>query len=261
MTLETTTDFMPFLSAITVTKDNLEGLKRTARSIRTQSARNYEWIVVDAVSGDGTESYMRTDAPHIYIREADSGIYDAMNKGIRAASGKYVVFLNAGDCFSDMDIVSTIMRAAAGDPDFIFGDSLETGGFFKKAHSLDSIGWGMPTHHQAMIYRRDKMRPPFYDTGYKIAADYDFTRRFLKDAGSTHYIPAALCIFENGGLSETRRKQARKELYDIREKDGVSFLENCFIYAAQNLTAFLRGRFPSAYFFLRRSFSALLTRS
>ncbi len=261
MTLETTTNAAPFLSIITVTKNNLDGLKRTAQSIRMQSAQDYEWIVVDALSDDGSDSYLQTDMPHLYIREADAGIYDAMNKGIRASSGIYMMFLNAGDCLSDMDIIATVMQAAADNPDFIYGDALETNGFFKKAHLLRSIDWGMPTHHQAMIYRRDALQPLFYDLTYKIAADYDFMRRFLKAAKSTHYIPAALCIFENGGLSETRRELARKEQYDIRKNCGVPDLKNGFIYLAQAITAFLRERTPSVYFPLRRSFSDFLTRT
>ncbi|PZO86552.1 MAG: hypothetical protein DI626_06230 [Micavibrio aeruginosavorus] len=261
MTLETTTKQNPFLSIITVTKDNLNGLKRTAQSIRMQSVQDYEWIVVDALSADGSESYLHTDIPHVHIREADDGIYDAMNKGIRAASGRYLLFLNAGDCLSDMDIIATIMRAAADNPDYIYGDALETNGLFKKAQSLHSIDWGMPTHHQAMIYRKGLLPDLLYDTRYRIAADYDYTRRFLKAVKNTHYIPAALCVFENGGLSETRRKEARREQYDIRKNCGVPALKNRLIYVAQGMTAFMRERFPSVYFPARRCFSAYLTRA
>src|SRR5690606_1825584 len=94
---------------ITVTKDNLFGLQVTAQSIQAQSEKDYEWIVIDGASTDGTQDYLQS-APAAWISETDRGIYDAMNKGIERATGRYVLFLNAGDMLSDPDILSTLAR-------------------------------------------------------------------------------------------------------------------------------------------------------
>src|SRR5689334_2579961 len=88
----------PFLSIITVCLNNLQGLKKTKASIE-QLEGNYEWIIIDGESNDGTvEMLERINQPNIrWISERDSGLYDAMNKGISYSSGTYVVFINSGD--------------------------------------------------------------------------------------------------------------------------------------------------------------------
>lgn len=257
-----TNNTAPLFSIITITKNNLAGLRRTADSIVMQDSKNYEWIVVDALSSDGTNEYLQTSPPLIHIRENDSGIYDAMNKGMDRARGTYLLFLNAGDALSDMDILSTIARVAdAEKPDFIYGDALETNGFYKKAQAISFIDWGMPTHHQAMLYKRSALKNLHYDTSLQIASDYGFTRRFLQTADGAHYIPAALCIFENGGISESHRKKGRREQFMIRRKDGSSLIKNMFVYMTQTISAYLREYFPDRYFAARRSFSSFLTRA
>ena len=95
-----TTD-APLFSIITVTKDNLRGFLETRQSVKGQSCRDYEWIVVDGNSSDGTKTHL---PPHS-VSEADKGIYDAMNKGIDRATGRYLIFLNAVDLFEDIDIL------------------------------------------------------------------------------------------------------------------------------------------------------------
>lgn len=241
----TTIDPSPLFSIITITKDNLEGLKRTAESVLAQSFADYEWIIVDGASNDETPTYLKT-LPARGISEPDDGLYDAMNKGMDRAHGRYLIFMNAGDVFSDPDILTTIARSAkTDDPDFLYGDALETNGLYKKARSHEKIAWGMFTHHQAMIYRRTPLR---YDTQYKIAADYDFTVRFLKNANNVHYIPCAICLFEDGGISQQRKEDGRREQFEIRKQTRLcGRCRNRIIRAAQTASASLKVTRPTLY--------------
>ncbi len=92
---------MKFFSIITVCKNNLEELKTTFTSISSQSCKDYQWIVVDANSNDGTKEWLSKLDSVTFISESDKGIYDGMNKGISLSDGKYMIFMNSGDCFGD----------------------------------------------------------------------------------------------------------------------------------------------------------------
>lgn len=237
----------PLLSIITITKDNLPGLRATHESLPRGGA--YEWIVVDGGSDEGSREFL-AGKNAVMITDDGSGIYAAMNAGMERASGDYIIFMNAGDCFADHDILGVIQKAIAADmPDFIYGDALEQNGLYKKAQDAGDIAFGMVTHHQAMIYRKTDLR---YDTLYSIAADYDFTARVLKAAHKTHYIPCAICIFENGGVSERRRRTGRREQFAIRRAlHLVNPFMNIAIYAAQTLSAAVKDRAPGLYVALR----------
>lgn len=241
----------PLFSIITITRNNLDGLKRTQQSLAAQSFRGFEWIVIDGNSTDGTKDHLQS-LNAVTVSEPDGGIYDAMNKGIDRANGDYLLFLNAGDTLADIDILATLEKAAADAPDFIYGDALETNGLYKKARSHERIDWGMITHHQAMLYRRDIAGGLRYDPMLKIAADYGFTVSFLRHARNVHYIPCALCIFEDGGVSQKNRKLGRREQFLIRAANGISPVRNAMIYGVQTLSTALRERFPELYFRLRR---------
>lgn len=241
----------PVFSIVTVTKDNITGLRKTAQSVTSQGFRDYQWIIVDGNSTDGTQEYLQT-LPADHISENDNGIYHAMNKGIARAHGRYLVFMNAGDAFSDIDILSTVARAiSAENPDFVYGDALESNGLYKKARRHKHIDRGMFTHHQAMFYKRGKLNGLRYDETLKIAADYGLTAAFLKNADTVHYIPCAVCIFEDGGISQQRRTLGRQEQFSIRKSSGISSFKNAMIYCLQSISAALREQWPRLYFKLR----------
>lgn len=238
----------PLFSIVTITKNNLEGFRRTQESLAAQSFRDFEWVVIDGNSTDGTKEFLPPDA----LSEPDKGIYDAMNKGIDRARGDYILFLNAGDVLSDVDILATIARTIAAEkPDFLYGDALETGGFYKKARDHSKIDWGMCTHHQAMLYRRASIGALRYDVGYKIAGDYAFTRDFLNKAKTVSYIPAAICIFETGGVSQKNMRLGRTEQYKARKNAGCVFFKNASVFGVQSVTAAIKTHTPKFYARLR----------
>ena len=238
----------PLFSIVTITRNNKDGFIRTRESLERQSFHDFEWIVIDGDSTDSTKDILPPNA----LSESDKGIYDAMNKGIERSKGRYILFLNAGDMLSDMDILSTLSKSvAAENPDFIYGDALETGGFYKKARDHSEIDWGMFTHHQAMLYRRDIIGVLRYDISYKIAGDYAFTRIFLNLCRNISYVPAAICIFETGGISQRNMRHGRIEQYKARQKAGCTVLKNFYIYGGQTVTAAIKRLTPDLYSGLR----------
>lgn len=182
------------ISVITITKNNPDGFARTKQSVEIQNLVDFEWVVID---GD---------------KEPDNGIYDAMNKGIERARGTHVMFMNAGDVFADAQVLSHVMQHL--DFDFIYGDALE-GGYLKRARH--NIAHGMPTHHQAMIYKKRERR---YDTRYKIAADYKFTAEYMT-RGAHKYLPFPICEFAQGGVSQRHAALGRQEQASIRKELGL----------------------------------------
>lgn len=251
--LETMTN--PLFSIITVTLNNLEGLQKTHDSLVAQNNDHYKWIVIDGGSTDGTIDYLDQSYVH-HISEPDHGIYDAMNKGLKQAKGNYIIFMNAGDCFANKSVLDHLQRAAEADnPDFIYGDALEITdnvAEIKKSRHHTKIKQGMFTHHQAMIYKTDKLDGLQYNTAYKIAADYDFTLRFLKNCESVSYLPEPLCLFQSGGISQQQVFLGRKEQYIIRKEAGISPLYNIFSFTGQSAVYALRKLCPKLYWILKR---------
>lgn len=292
------TENIPLFSIISVTRNNLAGLKETAGSVAAQTFRDFEWIVVDGASTDGTAEWLQeqgismSDTPLptsplnrgegfstispppckrggsrrgvnvqkyrdiLWTSEPDRGIYDAMNKGIERAQGSFLLFLNAGDTLAGPDVLERIKReigALPVWPDFLYGDSLE-GENRKPARPPEGLKLGLFTHHQAMLYRRERIGGLRYDLSYKIAADYDFTARFLRGTEKTLYMPFPVCVFEPGGVSQTNAKAGRREQFRSRAKLGLcSPAENFTIYAAQTALWTFRRAFPRLYWALKSS--------
>ena len=239
----------PLFSIVTITWNNKDGFIKTHKSLNAQSFQTYEWIVVDGASNDGTLDYIKEqNLNEKCVSEKDRGIYHAMNKGIDRANGDYLLFLNAGDELADMDILSTLSKSInAHKPDFIYGDALEETNapnpFYKKARTHKRVLWGMFTHHQAMLYRRDVVGDLRYNENYKIASDYEFTVRFLKRAKNIHYIPCAICLFERGGISQRQMKLGRVEQFKIRRSLKLCTLPMAMaIYTGQTVRAYLKRR-------------------
>lgn len=258
----------PLFSIVTITKDNCDGLKKTMHSVDAQTFTDFEWIVIDGKSTDGTLDILRerrsetrtAQNPFRFISEYDEGIYDAMNTGISEARGHYILFLNAGDELASPDILEIIEPCAVKKPEFIYGDALEPlkngKAELKSARRYKELPWGMITHHQAMFYRRHSIRDfkISYSLLYDVAADYDFTVRFLLHAKKIRYIPKPICIFEQGGLSQKQAAKGRREQYIIREKlDMLPVHKNLWILFVQTLIWNIRRFAPPLYWALRKA--------
>jgi putative colanic acid biosynthesis glycosyltransferase len=214
-------------SVITVVLNDKPGFQRTRASLEAQSFKDFEWIVVDGASTDGTLDEIRSIAApsHLWISERDSGLFDAMNKGLFRARGEYIVFMNAGDTFAGPEVlrqVDSLLKVTPGVWDLAFGHAYEQAEdgtlLLKRARAASAIRYGMFTHHQAMFYRRAAIGKVRYDTSFHVAADYHFTCCFLKAAQRTLRIDLPVCVFTRGGLSMKKAETGRREALAIQKQ-------------------------------------------
>lgn len=251
-------------SIITVTYNDLSNLQKTTQSLIDQRFKKYEWIIIDGGSTDGTVDFLRSIEKNIpsvrWISELDSGLYDAMNKGLGLSQLDYIIFMNAGDTFVDENTLYTVNDhiVLAHMPDFIYGDAIETNtnsdSFYRPARPETRKQIGMFTHHQAIVYKREIITNYHleYDTSYKIAADYKFTCEFLEKTETAHYISQPLSIFLQGGISQTQWKQSMKEQISIkRQVLKMSYWSIYLIYFAQIGWHLIKEHFPWLYHQLR----------
>lgn len=213
-------------SIITICLNDQPGLNSTHNSIKEQSFDDYEWIIIDGGSTDNSIDFLHKLHGHniTWISESDRGLYDAMNKGIDRASGEYLLFLNAGDDLASNQILENVARIAKSNnsPDMLYGDSYErtnNGHFlYKRGRSHKFLWYGMFTHHQAIFYKRATIGALRYRLEYPIGADYAFTAEILAKAKQAIYIPLAIYIFTQGGVSSRLVTQGVKDQWEIRQR-------------------------------------------
>jgi putative colanic acid biosynthesis glycosyltransferase len=245
----------PLFTLITITMNNLAGLKKTAASVLEQTCTDFEWVIIDGASKDGTIEFLASlprQENFLQTSEPDRGLYDAMNKGIERAKGDYLLFLNAGDCLAEATTLERIKtRLGKSSPDFIYGDSwegTEEHKNFKRAKPHHTIRNGLFTHHQAMLYNRLSLGTLRYNLVYKIAADYDLTLKFLTNHPKCLRVDLPICLFERGGVSQRLVTLGRKEQFYIRaQQNAVPLWQNILIYVRQALAHFVRRLCPPLY--------------
>ncbi|WP_136808436.1 glycosyltransferase [Desulfosediminicola flagellatus] len=191
------------VSIITVTKNNANGLNRTLRSIQTQSCEDFECIVVDGNSIDNTELVLNEYKNIIDIIEKDenTGIYSAMNQGIKSSSGEWLVFLNAGDSFSDHNVLCNVKPGSNTD---IYHGRVENR-VGRELNPRDTRGpiWSeMPFCHQAAFFKRSLFKNRQFDTTYKISADHEFILWANNKGYQFEYTAELIAKIQHGGVSE-----------------------------------------------------------
>jgi glycosyltransferase involved in cell wall biosynthesis len=214
------------LSIITINKNNDIGLERTCQSIICQTFEDFEWIVIDGASSDNSVDIIKmyTDKIAYWISEPDTGIYNAMNKGIRKAKGEYCLFLNSGDCLSSflsLKIAFFIIKEL-GDADIYYGDCLKSNNSFWKMPeklSIDSLYLQKALSHQNTFIRRSLFFDHgFYDENFLTVSDSIF---FVKELWLYHskfvYINTIVSIYFLGGISDGY-KFAQQELHEEMKK-------------------------------------------
>lgn len=213
------------LSIITINYNNKLGLLHTMTSVIGQSRKEFEWIVIDGGSTDGSRELIEQNARHIayWCSEKDGGIYNAMNKGIRKASGDYCLFLNSGDCLADSNIVDQVFNHEL-DKDIVFGYMLDS--FAKKSlmdlktdnlSLVDLLQKSLP-HPASFIKRELFAKIGMYDETYKIVSDWKFfLQAIVIENVSLKYIPLAISIFDTSGISSQikRSKEYQMVLEDL----------------------------------------------
>jgi putative colanic acid biosynthesis glycosyltransferase len=251
-------------SIVTICWQNLAGLRATRASLAIQRFRDFEWIVVDGASTDGTIDFLQTLPADeaVWLSEPDAGIYDAMNKGLSLVRGEYVLFLNSGDVLSDaavLEAVAARIAAAAVPPAFVYGDSFDVYGNgsprYRRAHSHRTIWRGMFTSHQSMFFRSEQVGSLLHDLGMRSSADYDFVARFLRDnSAPVLYVPLAVSCFDMAGISQRERAKALREDWRVRRNAlGLSTPVVAVLHMAHAVHHWLKRRTPALTRALRYS--------
>ncbi len=220
---------MPFLSIITIHKNDVDSLQTTLESVLSiVSKSEVEWIVIDGGSElrDTKEIQFMDNVRKFakqFVSEPDQGIYDAMNKGTRFASGDYILFLNAGDeLHASFKLSELIEIGNYSQPDMFWGlcqEKYESGAIVQVKTRPKFFAWyGMPVCHQATFYHRQSLGVDPYDVTFKIAADYDLLCRFLRKDSQIYYLNSVVSVFHRGGVSETQFDLALAEENRVRLK-------------------------------------------
>ena len=222
----------PIFSIITVTYNAGKVLEDTILSVISQTYRNVEYIIVDGASKDNTLEIIGKYSKYIskMVSEPDKGLYDAMNKGIRMATGDYLCFLNAGDKFHDKETLQQIAETLKNKdlPDVIYGETAivdEVGNFLhmRRLSTPEHLNWrsfkqGMLVCHQAFLAKRELTLKHPYDMHYRFSADFDWCIRIMKEAKCLHNTRLTLVDYLNEGMTTRNHKASLKERFRIMVK-------------------------------------------
>ena len=214
------------LSVITVNYNDTTGLRATLQSVAEQTCRDFEYIIVDGGSTDGSVDAIRENESltTLWVSEPDGGIYEAMNKGVSMATGDYVLFLNSADRFADPQVVGSVLPLLEGKDFYVGGvERQERGGvkvFPPKALRASFLLMNyLP--HQATFIRRQLLLDRPYQTKYRIAADWEqMVYELVVRGRSWELIDVCITLFDVSGLSSQRstiEKQQQERETVLRE--------------------------------------------
>ena len=215
------------LSIITINYNNLEGLKKTIESVRSQSFRDYEWIVIDGGSTDGSKELIEKNKNQFtyWVSEPDRGIYHAMNKGIAQAHGEYCQFLNSGDYYIAADTLEQ-MFANNDLADVNYGDQWcsKDGQIVEKRVYPDKMGltylFKSPLGHQASFFRTSAIKEHPYKEQYNISADRAFFLELYVHGYAFKHIHQPIVYFDTEGIGSNAKtlSERRRQFHAIKRE-------------------------------------------
>ncbi len=209
------------ISVVTVCYNAVESIEETILSVLDQTYPDVEYIIIDGGSKDGTVDIIKKYANRLayWITEPDKGIYDAMNKGINIATGDYINFMNAGDRFSQFNILDSFSELVSKDADVIYGDVIikYKGKFLRrKPLHLNKFISTQPFCHQSSFVKLQLLKKCLFDTSLRIAADYNFFYRCYSEQKSFQYVPIAISIYDStNGVSTDSLPELMNEKFKI----------------------------------------------
>ena len=216
------------LTIITINRNNAAGLEKTMKSVLAQTCREFEYVVVDGASTDGSEDVIKRFAPsfrgHLkWVSERDKGIYNAMNKGIWMAGGEYLEFVNSGDVLVSADVIQRLSEALEENryPSILYGNMLKEmpgGGIFQDksfaGEEMTLLGFyhGTLNHSSAWIRRDLFDKYGLYDEALKIDSDWKwFLQAIVLGDEKPVYADIDVTRFDMTGISERNVELARRE--------------------------------------------------
>lgn len=223
---------MPVLSVITINYNNAKGLQKTMESVLAQTFIDFEYIVIDGNSSDESKQIIEQYQSRLgyWVSEKDTGIYNAMNKGIKQAKGEYLLFLNSGDTLADNSVLAKVFQRKQA-ADIIYGNML-----IEKPDGTKQLGF-MPESitfkqmvldtlwHPVSFIRKDLFdKYGFYNEDYKIVGDYDFFFKVIvKNKVNTKHIGETIAVYNLNGLSSLPENKEKEQME--RQRVLFSYLD------------------------------------
>ena len=209
----------PLVTVITVVFNGEQLIEETILSVLNQSYEDVEYIVIDGGSNDGTLKILSkyNDKIYYWLSEPDSGIYDAMNKGIALARGEWINFMNCGDRFGSADVLNFFLEKNY-EADIIFGDAIVQYPSFEatfKKVPLASMWQRIPFCHQASFTKATLLKQWNFNLQYKLSSDFDFIYRAYLNHKKFLYINKVICLFDF--KTGATIKNALKSIYERRD--------------------------------------------
>ena len=208
------------LSIITINLNNKTGLQKTINSVISQSYKDFEWIIIDGGSTDGSKELIEKYSAFIsyWISEPDKGIFNAMNKGIKIATGDYFQFLNSGDCLYEEDTIKKFIQRNNTE-DVIYGDSIVVNYKGEKLHEWKnpdflklSYFFGYGINHQATFIHKRCFEKFLYNENYRLCSDSELFIKLIYHSYTFAKHHAFVAKYDNSGLSSTTKSNEYDEM-------------------------------------------------
>lgn len=214
------------LSIITINYNNKSGLQKTIDSVICQTFRDYEWIVIDGGSTDGSKELIEEYQDHFayWCSEPDKGVYNAMNKGIAHAKGEYLNFMNSGDCFSSPEVIESVF-CLNNCEDIVYGNVLQTYKDHQVLITQYQQDYRYPIFilkdnlcHQSMFIRRKLLKERGYEESFTLLADWARNIEFFFSGATFKYVPVTICNYDAYGISSSNAIVKKLESDMIRSR-------------------------------------------
>ena len=220
---------MEKITIITVVYNDVNHIEDTIKSVLSQNYQNIEYIIIDGSSTDGTMEICRKYENKIakLISEPDSGIYNAMNKGIKLASGKWLFFLNSGDVFYNENIINEIFQTNSY-ADIIYGKAIKDNGqicYYPNKISTFMFLLERMICHQAIFANIDTFENNYFDENYRIIADRIWLYNCYKKHKRFQKKNIIISKYDTNGISSN---QSKFDIESLRFLKSISFLYYCF---------------------------------
>lgn len=250
------------VSVITVVYNDRLHIKKTIENVLAQDYPYVEYIIVDGDSTDGTKDIIQYYASALhFVSEQDDGIYNAMNKGMRMATGDYMIFMNSGDCFTKHSSISEVMSWVDCNkplPVMIYGNYRKISDCVSSiipARSFRKVWYGAFASHQSSFYNRSFLleKDLWYDESYRIAADYKLNLALVRfSQGNILYVPVCVSDFDMFGLSSMNQDLGLTEADRARQEVlQMGWLHRKLIIGLQLGARFFRTYFRRLYEIIR----------
>lgn len=254
------------LSIITINRNNASGLEKTIRSVASQTNTSFEYIIVDGASTDGSVEVIKENEKEFavlkWVSEPDTGIYNAMNKGLRMASGEYVQILNSADCLATDNIVERMLEELEkqGNPSILYGNMVKCFPDGRKmvdkcfaGQEITMLGMYTGTlNHDPAFIRRDLFdKYGFYDENLKIVSDWKwYLQAIILGNEKPKYVELDVTLFDMTGISENANSKAmiQKERQSVLdEMIPAVYLQDYKLYSDDIALMRRIHRYPWAY--------------